>query len=101
MAPPTRSARAKATVAIGLMGTSGIVLAYLTSVVSPAWANRYFAAFVGPILLLGAADAIDGAFPVLATQVGGAKQKVEAPVKGEPAKADAAEAEGEAEAHPS
>ncbi|MFD3367516.1 LytR C-terminal domain-containing protein [Streptomyces albidoflavus] len=51
----------------------------------------------GTVLLLGAADAVDGAFPVLATQVGGAKQKVEAPVKGEPAKADAAEAEGEAD----
>ena len=46
----------------------------------------------GTVLLLGAADAVDGAFPVLATQVGGAKQKVEAPVKGEPA-----EAEGEAD----
>ncbi|MFC7469261.1 LytR C-terminal domain-containing protein [Actinomadura keratinilytica] len=51
----------------------------------------------GTVLLLGAADAVDGAFPVLATQVGGAKQKVEAPLKGEPAKADAAEGEGEGE----
>ncbi|RWZ72247.1 LytR family transcriptional regulator, partial [Streptomyces albidoflavus] len=51
----------------------------------------------GTVLLLGAADAVDGAFPVLATQVGGAKQKVEAPVKGEPAEADAAEAEGGAD----
>ncbi|MCR0989622.1 LytR C-terminal domain-containing protein [Streptomyces albidoflavus] len=51
----------------------------------------------GTVLLLGAADAVDGAFPVLATQVGGAKQKVEAPVKGEPAKADAAEGEGESD----
>ncbi|KPC67309.1 membrane protein, partial [Streptomyces sp. NRRL WC-3753] len=49
----------------------------------------------GTVLLLGAADAVDGAFPVLATQVGGAKQKVEAPVKGEPAKADAAEGESD------
>ncbi|MFJ3847252.1 LytR C-terminal domain-containing protein [Streptomyces albidoflavus] len=51
----------------------------------------------GTVLLLGAADAVDGAFPVLATQVGGAKQKVEAPAKGEPAKANAAEGEGEAD----
>jgi mannosyltransferase len=55
IAPPTRSLRARAAMTIGLMGTSGIALAYITSVISPAWANRYFAAFVGPILLLGAA----------------------------------------------
>ncbi|MGZ6694337.1 MAG: glycosyltransferase family 39 protein [Solirubrobacteraceae bacterium] len=55
MAPPTRSLRARAAVAIGIMGTSGIALAFVTSLISPAWANRYFASFVGPILLLAAA----------------------------------------------
>ncbi|WP_436737693.1 LytR C-terminal domain-containing protein [Streptomyces sp. BBFR102] len=45
----------------------------------------------GTVLLLGAADAVDGAFPVLATQVGGARQKVETPAGSEPAKAEAAQ----------
>jgi hypothetical protein len=55
VAPPTRSLRARATVAIGIMGVSSILFAYVASLASPAWANRYFAVFVGPILLLGAA----------------------------------------------
>ena len=55
VATPTRSARAKAVVAIVLTAASGIALAYVASLVSPAWANRYFAPFVGPILIVSAA----------------------------------------------
>lgn len=54
----------------------------------------------GSALLLGAADALDGAFPVLATQVGGARHKVETPAGSTPAKADAAEADGDQPAGP-
>ncbi len=55
VAAPTRSPRAKAAVAVALMGAGGIAVAYLSSLASPAWANRYFAPFVGPILILAAA----------------------------------------------
>jgi hypothetical protein len=55
VATPTRSARAKAIAAIVLMTAGGIALAYIASLVSPAWANRYFAPFVGPILIASAA----------------------------------------------
>jgi hypothetical protein len=55
VATPTRSARAKAAGAIVLMTVAGILLAYVASLVSPAWANRYFAPFVGPLLIAGAA----------------------------------------------
>ena len=55
IATPTRSARAKAAVAVLIMGAGGIALAYLASLASPAWANRYFAPFLGPILILAAA----------------------------------------------
>ena len=55
VATPTRSARAKAIAAIVLLTAGGIALAYIASLVSPAWANRYFAPFVGPILIASAA----------------------------------------------
>ena len=55
VATPTRSARAKAAAAILILTAASIALAYLTSLVSPAWANRYFAPFVGPLLIISAA----------------------------------------------
>jgi len=33
------------------IGVGGVFVAWLASQVSPAWANRYFAVFVGPVLL--------------------------------------------------
>jgi hypothetical protein len=36
------------------LGVSAVLLAWLASQVSPAFANRYFAAFVGPLVLLAA-----------------------------------------------
>ncbi|HEX8208283.1 MAG TPA: hypothetical protein VF587_19625, partial [Solirubrobacteraceae bacterium] len=38
-----------------ILTASAIALAWLTSQVSPAFSNRYFAAFLGPLLLLAAA----------------------------------------------
>lgn len=49
------SPRAKRTAALAILLGSAIALAWLASQVSPAFANRYFAAFVGPLLLLAAA----------------------------------------------
>jgi mannosyltransferase len=40
--------------ALLLLGGSSMLLAWLASQVSPAFANRYFAAFLGPLLLLAA-----------------------------------------------
>lgn len=42
-------------VAIAVTVVTGVLLAWLTSQVSPAFANRYLATFIGPLLLLGAA----------------------------------------------
>ncbi len=55
VATPTRSARAKAAGAVVIVAAAGIALAYAASLVSPAWANRYFAPFVAPILIASAA----------------------------------------------
>lgn len=55
VATPTRSPRAKAAAAITIMLGAGITVAYLASLASPAWANRYFAPFVGPMLVVSAA----------------------------------------------
>ncbi len=49
------SPRARRTAALALLTASAVLLAFLASQVSPAFANRYFAAFVGPLLLLAAA----------------------------------------------
>ncbi|HWI22294.1 MAG TPA: glycosyltransferase family 39 protein [Baekduia sp.] len=38
--------------AILIAGLSGIALAWISSQISPAWASRYFAVFVGPVILL-------------------------------------------------
>jgi mannosyltransferase len=55
LAAPRRSPRARAALAVAIMGTSALAIAWLASQASPAWSNRYFAVFVGPVLLLGAA----------------------------------------------
>jgi hypothetical protein len=49
--------RARMRPALGLLVLTGtaVLVAWLASQVSPAWANRYFASFVGPLLLLAAA----------------------------------------------
>ena len=39
---------------------TALALAWLASQASPAWSNRYFAVFVGPVLLLGAAGLARG-----------------------------------------
>jgi mannosyltransferase len=55
LAAPRRSPRARAALAVAIIATTGLALAWLASQASPAWSNRYFAVFVGPLLLLGAA----------------------------------------------
>jgi hypothetical protein len=40
-----------ALLAILIAGLAGIALAWITSQISPAWASRYFAVFVGPVVL--------------------------------------------------
>jgi mannosyltransferase len=50
-----RPPHAQAALSIAAMLLAGILLAWLFSQVSPAWANRYWATFVGPLLLLAAA----------------------------------------------
>ena len=49
------SPRARRVTALLVLVVAGVALAWLSSQVSPAFSNRYFAAFVGPTLLLGAA----------------------------------------------
>ena len=49
------SPRARRTAALVILVASGVVIAWLASQVSPAFTNRYFAAFVGPLLLIAAA----------------------------------------------
>jgi mannosyltransferase len=41
-----------ALLSILIAGLAGIALAWLASQVSPAWASRYFAVFVGPVILV-------------------------------------------------
>jgi mannosyltransferase len=63
--PATRSLALLLAVAAG-----GILLAFAASQVSPAWANRYFAAFVGPlVLLLGTSLTAQGRMGVAALAV--------------------------------
>ena len=42
------------------MGVTALALAWLASQASPAWSNRYFSVFIGPLLLLGAAGLARG-----------------------------------------
>ncbi|HEU4978873.1 MAG TPA: glycosyltransferase family 39 protein [Solirubrobacteraceae bacterium] len=47
-----RPPQARAALALGVMIVTGIFFAWVASQITPAWANRYFASFVGPLLLL-------------------------------------------------
>jgi hypothetical protein len=60
LAAPRRSPRARAALAVALMAVTALALAWVASQISPAWSNRYFAVFVGPLLLLGAAGLARG-----------------------------------------
>jgi mannosyltransferase len=60
LAAPRRSPRARAALALAVMATTALVCAFVVSQISPAWSNRYFAAFLGPLLLLGAAGLARG-----------------------------------------
>ena len=51
---PARDAGARRVAALLAMAASAALLAWLASQVSPAYANRYFASFFGPVLLLAA-----------------------------------------------
>jgi mannosyltransferase len=49
------SPRARRAAALAILTAGAVLAAFLASQVSPAFANRYFAAFVGPMVLLAAA----------------------------------------------
>jgi mannosyltransferase len=49
-----RSPRARATLAVAIMGVTTLLLAWLSAQFSPGWALRYLAVLLGPLLLLGA-----------------------------------------------
>jgi mannosyltransferase len=55
LAPPRRAPRARAAEAILVIFLVALALAWVASQISPAWATRYFAVFLGPVLLLGGA----------------------------------------------
>jgi hypothetical protein len=50
--------QARAALALGVALGVGVALAWLASQISPAWAGRYFASFVGPALLLAGAGLV-------------------------------------------
>jgi hypothetical protein len=52
------SPRARAALAVAVTLGVAVVLAFLASQASPAWANRYFAVFVGPLMLLAGAGLV-------------------------------------------
>lgn len=60
LAGSRRSPRARAALVVAVMGGTALALAWLASQVSPAWSNRYFSVFIGPLLLLGAAGLARG-----------------------------------------
>ena len=60
LAGSRRSPRARAALAVAVMAGTALALAWLASQVSPAWSNRYFSVFIGPLLLLGAAGLARG-----------------------------------------
>jgi len=60
LAGARRSPRARAALSVAIMGLTTLAVAWLASQVSPAWSNRYFSVFVGPVLLLGAAGLARG-----------------------------------------
>jgi mannosyltransferase len=62
--------RARAAMAIGVGLVAGVLLAWIASQASPAWATRYFAVFVGPGLLLAGAGLVRfGRFGIFALLV--------------------------------
>ena len=60
LAAPRRSPRARAALALAVMAATALACAFVASQISPAWSNRYFATFLGPLLLLGAAGLARG-----------------------------------------
>jgi hypothetical protein len=52
--PRLRGPKARAVIALLCIGLATLAVAWLTSQVSPAWASRYLAVLLGPLLLLGA-----------------------------------------------
>ena len=67
---PRTDPRARAVIAIAVAGAVGLLLAFLASQVSPAWATRYMATFVGPlVLLVGAGLSREGRLGLLALVV--------------------------------
>jgi mannosyltransferase len=50
----------RAVLAIIVVAVGTLLLAWLASEVSPAWANRYFAVLLGPLILLGAVGLAHG-----------------------------------------
>jgi uncharacterized membrane protein len=55
---PADTPRARAVLALAVSLAVAVGLAFLASQISPAWASRYFAAFVGPALLLAGAGLV-------------------------------------------
>lgn len=53
--PRLHGPKARAVLALLTMGVVALLLAWLTSQVSPAWAIRYLSVLLGPLLLLGGA----------------------------------------------
>jgi hypothetical protein len=49
---------ARAALAIAVTAVAAVTLAWLASQASPAWASRYFAVFVGPLMLLTGAGIV-------------------------------------------
>jgi mannosyltransferase len=60
LAGTRQSPRARAALTVAIMMVATLAIAWLASQLSPAWSNRYFAVFVGPLLLLGAAGLARG-----------------------------------------
>jgi hypothetical protein len=52
MTEPALGRQARAVLVIVLVGVASILLAWVSSQINPAWANRYFAVFVGPLIIL-------------------------------------------------
>jgi mannosyltransferase len=50
--------RSRAALSLAIIALSGIMLAWLASQASPAWAMRYFAVFIGPGMLLAGAGLV-------------------------------------------
>ena len=54
------AAGARAALLVAIIAVTALALAFIASQISPAWSNRYFSVFVGPLLLLGAAGLARG-----------------------------------------